>query len=334
MTDKYFDEHSPEYAQALAGFESGDKSKLGVIFIEDITDKPFWQKIAYKHEVKLYSEKGQAITGKSKLLQICSQNQLIAIDSDFDWICPNHRDESALCSEKKDFILQTYAHGCENLVLSPEYLHDVLNQHFKLYLDNHDNRIQEIVQKLADCWFESYRKFLFLMNNQFDKFTHDDWMKAIIFQGKESQEIALQLDFTKYQKRLLELDNQLNQYVENKQDYQKFCEDLTNLGFETQRVYGFIRCHDWESQFVLPIMKEISNARMECEKAHIDKIYSNNRKANSDGKKHVSNYFKEKNNLTTVLNLQFDSHYFEKACVDNFFIQKIVQDYERIIGNA
>ena len=213
MMNKYFDENSPEYAQALAGFESEDKNKLGVIFIEDITDKPFWQKIAYKHEVKLYSESGQAITGKSKLLKICSSNQLIAVDSDFDWVCPNHRDESALCSAKKDFILQTYAHGRENLVLSPDYLHDVLNQHFKLYLDNHDNRIQEIVQKLAECWFEPYRKFLFLMNNQFNQFTHDDWMKAIIFQGKESQEIALHLNFTQYLKRLSELDNQLNQYI-------------------------------------------------------------------------------------------------------------------------
>ncbi len=322
-----------QYAQTYAKMKSGKQKNKGVIFIEDISDKAFWEKIATQHIVQLYSENGKAITGKSKLLKICSSNQLIAVDSDFDWVCPNHRDESALCSAKKDFILQTYAHGRENLVLSPDYLHDVLNQHFKLYLDNHDNRIQEIVQKLAECWFEPYLKFLFLMNHQFAGFTHDDWMKAIIFQGKESQEIALHLNFTQYQKRLSELDNQLNQYIENKQDYQNFCEDLANLGFETQRVYGFIRCHDWESQFVLPILKHICKARMEREKAHIDQFYQNNPTLISDRKKQIANYFEENNYLPTVLNLQFDSHYFEKARAENFFIQKIVQDYKRIIGN-
>ena len=319
-----------QYAQTLAKMKSGKQKNKGVIFIEDISDKAFWEKIATQHIVQLYSENGQSITGKSKLLKICSSNQLIAVDSDFDWVCPNHRTESALCSEKKDFILQTYAHGRENLVLSPDYLHDVLNQHFKLYLDNHDNRIQEIVHKLADCWVEPYRKFLFLMNNQFDKFTHDDWINAIIFQGKESQEIALDLNFTQYQKRLSELDNQLNQYIENQQDYKQFCENLANLGFETQRVYGFIRCHDWEENFVFPIIEMICSNRIKKEMDNVSHLFQDELKSR---KEQINHHFKKNCGIQTILHNHFYQSYFSSAHAENFFIQKIVQDYQRIIGN-
>lgn len=320
-----------QYAQTYAKMKSGKQKNKGVIFIEDISDKAFWEKIATQHIVQLYSENGQAITGKSKLLQICSSNQLIAVDSDFDWVCPNHRDESALCSTKKDFILQTYAHSRENLVLSPEYLHDVLNQNFKVHLDNHENRIQEIMQKLAECWFEPYRKFLFLMNHQFAELTHDDWINATIFQGKESQEIALQLDFTKYQERLLDLDKHLNQKITNQnqqQNYQKFCADLTNLGFDTQHVYGFIRGHDWEDKFVFKIISEIYSQRIKTEM-----MYAKQNFQDAELKNKREQIHEKFSGMKQILHNHFYQSYFSSAHAENFFIQKIVQDYQRIIGN-
>ena len=90
-----------QYAATFASIKSHKQKQQGVIYIEDITDKKFWEKIATQHFVQLYSEQGRAITGKSKLLEICSKNNLIAIDSDFDLICPNHRRESIIFSEKK-----------------------------------------------------------------------------------------------------------------------------------------------------------------------------------------------------------------------------------------
>lgn len=321
-----------QYAQTLAKMKSGKQKNKGVIFIEDISDKAFWEKIATQHIVQLYSENGQPITGKSKLLKICSSNQLIAVDSDFDWVCPNHHDESALCSAKKDFILQTYAHGRENLVLSPDYLHDVLNQHFKLYLDNHDNRIQEIVQKLAECWFEPYRKFLFLKDNGFSQFTHKHWIKHITFKGKESQEIALKLNFEKYEQRLLELDNHLNQYITNEQNYQEFCEHLTKQGFSKQRVYGFIQCHSWKDKFVFPIIEMICSQRIKTEMRSIGNYFQGKELSNRRGQ--INKHFKENCGIQTILHNHFYQSYFSSARADNFFIQKIVKDYQRIISNC
>lgn len=177
-----------DYAKAYSTIQSRKQKPSGVIYIEDISDKVFWEKIAFSHVVKLYSENDKAITGKSKLLQICSANQLIAIDSDFDYLCPQHRPESILYSEKKTYILQTYAHGRENIVFSPECLHEILDSKFKLYIDNHDNPILEIFKELSAIWFEPYRKFLFLLNNWQSQ--HDDWIAQIQFHNKECQEIA------------------------------------------------------------------------------------------------------------------------------------------------
>lgn len=170
-----------DYAKAYSTIKSRKQKTQGVIYLEDITDKDFWGGIAFNHVVKLYSENGRTFTGKSKLLQICSANQLIAIDSDFDDLCPQHRPESILYSNKKDYILKTYTHSLENLIFSPECLYEILETKFKLYIDDCDNSIILIFQKLSEIWFEPYQKFLFLKNNKIKGFSDKKWIQTIRF---------------------------------------------------------------------------------------------------------------------------------------------------------
>ncbi|WLF84201.1 hypothetical protein [Moraxella sp. ZY210820] len=319
-----------DYTKAYSIMKSRKQKTLGVIYIEDITDKQFWQNIAVHHEVKLYSDAGKTITGKSKLLQICSANQLIAIDSDFDVLCPNHRDESILLSEKQQYILQTYAHGRENITFSPNYLHQILENKFKLYIDNHPNPILSIFEKLSEIWFESYQKFLFLHNQKNTNFTHDDWIKAISLQNQESKMIALSQDFSAYQERMLVLNQKLNQYIENQNDFMMFCEHLVEKGFIQNNVWAFIRCHDFENKFVEPILKEIIKVRQNKELGDVEKQYSPNEI--SSRKQEIANYFKEINSLKTVLYHYFYDVYFPNLKHNDYFLQKIAADYQRVIA--
>lgn len=319
-----------QYAQTYAMMKSGKQKSKGVIFIEDISDKAFWEKIATQHIVQLYSENGKAITGKSKLLEICSVNQLIAIDSDFDFICPNHRAESALCSKKKDFILQTYAHGRENLIFSPECLHEILANKFQLYVDNHVNNILEIFQKLSAIWFEPYRKFLFLMNQKDTQaIEHKDWIERIKFQNKESQDIALKTDFSAYQQRIQQLDDDLYQKVSNQEEYQPFCEQLKQKDYTPETVCYFIRCHDFEEQFVLPIMQMICSERIKTEMGLIASNYPANEVKNR--KEQLKNHFQKTNNIETVLNHYFYDVYFRDKQYNHIFLKRIMADYQRVI---
>lgn len=328
MNLAFFDKHSQDYAKLLAQFESNDKSKLGVIYIEDISDKPFWQKIAAKHEIKLYSENGKSITGKSKLLQICSPNQLIAIDSDFDNLCPNTNSNDWINRKNKEFVLQTYAHGRENLIFSPDCLHAVLESKFKLYSDIHTNPILAIFQKLSDIWFTPYQKFLYLYNQE--RHSHDDWIKAIFFQNQECQDIAIRQEFNAYQDRLLALDSQLNANIDNQNDFDEFCTHLTEQDFLKDTVWAFIRCHDFEKQFVEPLMKEIIKDRQNKEFGDVQDTYSDNEIGNR--RKELSNYFKDIHHLKTILHHYFYDVYFQTAKHSHLFLNKIIQDYNKIIN--
>lgn len=319
-----------DYTKAYSIVKSRKQKTLGVIYIEDITDKQFWQNIAVHHEVKLYSDAGKMITGKSKLLQICSANQLIAIDSDFDELCPNHRDESILLSEKKQYILQTYAHGRENITFSPNYLHQILENKFKLYIDNHPNPILSIFEKLSEIWFESYQKFLFLHNHKNTNFTHDDWIKSISFKNQEIKMIALNQDFSIYQNRISDLNQQLNQHIENQNDFMMFCKHLAEKGFSKYHVWAFIRCHDFENKFVEPILKEIIKVRQNKELGDVEKQYSENEI--SSRKQEIVNYFKEINSLKTILHHYFYDVYFPNHKHNDYFLQKIVIDYAQVIS--
>lgn len=325
-----------DYAKTYSMIKSRKKKSLGVIYIEDITDKQFWQKIATHHEIKLYSEQGKTITGKSKLLQICSKHQLIAIDSDFDDLCPNHRPESAICHNKSTFILQTYAHGRENIVFSPDYLHEILNKKFQLYIDNHDNPILAIFEKLSEIWFEPYQKFLYLFDEQ--KCIHDDWILQIQFQtigkqkyheSKECQDIAVKQDFSEYAQRLSDFDDKLTQKISNQADFKKFCEHLTVKGFNKETVWAFIRCHDFEEKFVLPLMKSIHENRKNKEFGYIVDKYTEREIGSRKGE--IANHFNNQNDLLTILHHYFYDVHFNIAKTSNPFLNKTIQDYHHII---
>lgn len=315
--------------------------KIGYIYIENITDKPFWQKIATKHKVMVYQNNSKFfMTGKSSilyyknngenetLLDKCSKELLIAIDSDFDNLCPNANNSDWLTHQNKAFVLQTYTYGRENLIFSPKCLHAILESKFKLYNDTHTNPILAIFQKLSEIWFAPYQKFLYLYNQ--GVYSHDDWIKEISFQNQECQDIAIRQDFNDYQHRLSVFNTQLNTYIDNQNDFNEFCTHLTKQDFLKDTVWAFIRCHDFEKQFVEPLMKEIIKDRQNKEFGDVQNTYSDNEIGNR--RKELANYFKDIHHLKTILHHYFYDVYFQTAKNSQLFLNKIIQDYNKIIN--
>lgn len=315
--------------------------KLGYIYVEDITDKPFWEKIASKHTVTLFqNDKGSYMPGKSNLLfyknpgetesllDKCHKGLLIAIDSDFDELCPNALTQTWANHQNSRFVLRTYAHGRENIVFSPKCLHEILDSKFKLYINCHDNPILEVFETLSAIWFKPYRKFLFLLNN--GQSQHDDWIAQIQFHNKECQEIALKKDFSQYKKRITNFSLQLNQKINNQNDFEQFCDELAEKDFTEQNVWCFIRCHDFEEKFVMPIMEMICSDRIKEEMTHIKKHYQDDK----NRKVQCQNIFQKQSGIQTVLHHYFHDVYFSQAKETDVFLRKIVADYAKIVQAA
>lgn len=316
--------------------------KIGYLYVEDITDKEFWQKIATEHTVMVYQNnakffmvgKGNLLYYKNdgeseSLLDKCSHRLLIAIDSDFDEVCPNSIESNWIFHHNKKFILQTYAHGRENIVFSPDCLYQILEHKFKLYIDNHNNPILDIFEKLSALWFEPYQKFLFLYNQKNASFTHDDWIKEISFQNQEKKDIALNQDFSAYQARMSALNQKLNQYLDNQDEFISFCKHLREKGFSKEYVWAFIRCHDFESQFVQVLLGVLKHHRLHQEKLYIQQNFSGQEIGNQNRK--LANYFNDKMDSQTVLENYFYDTYCQNYKHQDLFLQKIVADYQRVI---
>ena len=276
-----------------------------------------------KSNLLFYKNAGET----ESLLDKSNKGLLIAIDSDFDELCPNSITQNWANHQNSRFVLRTYAHGRENIIFSPECLHEILDKKFKLYLDNHDNPIFNIFKQLSAIWFEPYQKFLYLFNQK--QYEYDDWISKIQVHKQKCQDIALKNDFSAYTSLLSEFDAEMNQQISNQDDFQTFCDELTNKSFNKENVWAFIRCHDFENKFVLPLMKEIVKNRQKQELGDVENHYVQNESGTR--KQAVSNYFKEINNLQTILHHYFYDVYFDYAKNRNIFIKKIIADYGNLI---
>lgn len=317
------------YAVSFGSIRSHKTKSKGVIYIEDITDKPFWEEIAVNHFIQLYSDGDRNFTGKSKILNICSQNNIIAIDSDFDFICPSHRDECILFWNNQDYILQTYAYSRENLIYSSEYLADFLDNKFKVYLDNHPNQIVDIMNGLSTVLYEPYLKYLFLKNEKVSlPFKWEEEIGFVVDSGSNDEGMLKQiinLNFVNYKLKIDSLANQLTPLITDPAKFSVFCSELTQKGLNKDSILYFIRGHNLEDEIVIPLIKQIKSQRMEAEKAYIDANFSANELGEKKG--NLQNEFPQ---VKERLKTYFMDSYIHIAKQKNIFIKKIISDYEKM----
>lgn len=320
-----FDQFRKEYSATYSSVITKKEKSEGVIYIEDILDKNFWEKIATSHLVKLYSEGGRDFTGKSKLLNICNKNNIIAIDSDFDYICTCHRQDSKLFWQKKDYILQTYAYSRENLIYTANYLFETLKEKFKLYLDNHQNQIIDIMTGLSNVLYPIYQKYLFLKNERINlPFTWENEIGLNMDTDLLNQ--IVRLDFVNYSTKIQLLDEKLTPLISDPQKYSLFCSELASKGFDKSTTLYFIRGHDIEEKIVLPIMHQLIENRKRREKEYVEQHFSENEQS-----ERVKSLFNEFAKCGDTLKHYFIDVYISTAKQNDFFIRKILDDYNVIL---
>lgn len=326
-----------KYAITFSKFKTHRKKNKGVIFVEDNDDKKFWAILASQHIPQLYSENGKIQTGKGILLKKFSQNQLIAIDSDLDFICPKNSKSAIKMGKNYNYILQTYVYALENLIYTDEFLNEIFDIKFQMYEDHHTNNIAKIIENLSTILFKPYTKYLFLKNEKIAlPFT---WEKKIAFcNSKDYKKISnkqvnaikkiLALDFKDYEQKISLLNSQLEQIL-NSQDrkkYLKFYNSLQRKGLKPETTLFFVRGHDVEDFIILPLLYYIVQERLTIEETIIKNNFHN-----SQITARINNLHNNFNKLTPSLEDYFIDVYIKKAMNDDYFLKKIVQHYNSII---
>lgn len=131
-----------ENIRIYTGMASSGPQK-GIIHIEDASDRLFWRKVVGavcpdRYDIKPFSQGGAQ--GKRRLEQQyrhLHKDYLIAVDSDYDFLCPDRNEFSAELNANP-FVLHTFCYSRESFIHTPEaleiltdciYLHEKTHSH-------------------------------------------------------------------------------------------------------------------------------------------------------------------------------------------------------------
>lgn len=327
-----FDDYitNPQFIEAY-GFDS-----KWLLYVEDESDIPFWENIVNKKFPEKYDIK-PAVTGSENkrgknhletLIDKLSEKFVIALDSDFDFICPNGRLPQSSNINSMKFILQTYAYSRESIQYSPETISKVIGKTKYIIKSNID--IDEIVKKFSLISFEILIKFIYLREKNVrilidnKLFTETSLVKNLRLPNKcklTDSNFHINNDlFINHKNRIDLLIQKLDALILDVSDYELFKYELSTKGVNELTSFLFISGHLYEDfihqvfEHVISILlhKEILRLKSETSGCDLnDKIVK------------LKTHFREYCSYKTMI-------YQNEIDTSNFYIQKIYKDVSNI----
>lgn len=111
------------FIRSYTAISSGQEK--GIIYVEDATDRTFWEKIVNfvcpgRYEIKPFGSPG--VEGKRKLEMEYAhlhKERLVAVDGDFDYSCPARNNYSVHLIQNP-FVLHTFYYSRESFINTRE----------------------------------------------------------------------------------------------------------------------------------------------------------------------------------------------------------------------
>ena len=155
------------------------------VYVEGIDDVDFWHKLFDDAKIDVSAtsrdEKNKSHKGKSalrKLLGQANKNLIIAIDSDFDYLCPNNSEASLEFNDCK-YVIQTQFYSKENIVFQPESV-DINIKKTSLNNETIDSDYKSYIEEFSKIIYESFINFLFLRDQRIKPITSKCYHSKII----------------------------------------------------------------------------------------------------------------------------------------------------------
>lgn len=280
-------------SQYLQGFSALTKQGI-LVYVEDESDIPFWSNILGKnYSVRVYSkkidERWEKVRGKGTLLKLAEQGllneqQRIAIDADFDYLCPNYRSDGKIIQQHGQYIYHTFVYGRESIVYSHNYLNYFVKN--KLYY-SHDVELQfdfmEFIELYSKLCYKPLTYFLYLREyhkieqidlNQWGKYqsncksskkNSDFWKCFFVFDYlcdiTDLLTNELKINHYLVQKLMLDIDDFCDSlsksafFIQN--EYQSFIKQLNERELSETNACYFINAHIFEDEIIKPIFTKL-----------------------------------------------------------------------------
>ena len=233
----------------------------GLVFVEGLKDISFWEGMLDNNDDLKYSinyASHEGTRGKTVLMKfshLANKFVLFAIDSDFDYICPNNSEKSKNINSNKH-IIQTLVYSKESITLHHLVLSDCIKKikikdeitfPIKSYFESYSNEIYEVLTR-----------FLFLKENGKAVNDSDFHKKITPIEPKINKNYFLENDpliTLREQKESLVSEYTSNELAE--EDFIRFRDELSIKGLNENSAAYFINGHFLEESVVMPLINEL-----------------------------------------------------------------------------
>lgn len=147
------------------------EEKKAYLYVEGLDDVDFWKELLQDDKIDISStsreEKQKSHKGKNALRELVKKSNkklIIAIDSDFDFLCPNNS-QSAIEFNRCKYVIQTYFYSKENISLQPNII-DLILEKTKLNNEKISSDFKSYIEKYSQIIYQCFIRFLFLRNEK------------------------------------------------------------------------------------------------------------------------------------------------------------------------
>lgn len=286
----------------------------GLIYVENERDCAFWEEIIEatnpeQYEIKRSITDDEKSRGKRRLERLYGQlneSVLVAIDADFDYLCPNKSDSSSYVSG--NYILHTFSYSRESVMCNEETINDTIKK-IRFY-EKANFSINDVLIKYSSLCYKTLPPFLFLLNNRNDlaneQSFHDD---LTINQSKETPLFKnnFEFNFGIFEaidvKTSLRLERYMAEITSKNMlaDYVLFKDEILKLGLNEGSAYRFISGHLLYENLILPILKKIKSNLLTIEVENVKFLHEGDSQAIKENVAGLRNHFTEKCSYITMM---------------------------------
>lgn len=270
------------YLKAKIAHEEGNKNSLhkGYVYIEDDSDQTFWEtfiELYFPNKYKIQAsiidrpmERGKRAL--EKFYNDVNENFLVAVDSDYDLICPENNLDHATSLTNNKFIIHTFGYSRESALLEKNNLNTLFKK--TKYTVNHNVNIKSFLDKFSKVAYYGLVFFSTALENEnpnniiIDEF--HNCFNILKFQIVKSD---LTLDENLINDIQKNISNLFQGYYYPSNQLKKSENNLINLGINQGNSYRFI-CGHTLYNLIIKIHKELKDKLFDLELDIIKKNFT------------------------------------------------------------
>ena len=268
-----------EFIRLYTGMESSGPQK-GIIHIEDATDRLFWTKVVNavcpgRYDIKPFSQPG--VEGKRKLeqqYQHLSKDYLIAVDSDYDYLCPDRNKYSAELNVNP-FVLHTFYYSKESFIHTPEAV-ETLTECIYLHEKTH-SQIQEALRRFSVTIYDALLIFSWLHNQDQQRFKESDFNQCFkLPDGVLILDHCLEVNESAFESLSQSVQLYTNAHAALITDLDSFArhdDTLRSRGITPESALLFINGHCLMDQIFRPVYEKIIKISRKNDNAWVENHY-------------------------------------------------------------